>query len=330
MANVPLRTTCNKLFGVFHSPPGGAGNPGYDSMYSSWDFDTYWKGQIDASRSIGANLLSYFGSMVAADTDLSLYLTRRRTIVEYLASVGMYALSYQAVPVDRWRGTINTARAQTIMAADAAVMAEYDNCIGYVTEDEPWASCVDYGGPLSRAEVATWCEDLYSAAKGAVPADFPVCAAPNPCVQALSACFDYTGANKTRCDLVAPYCDFFAFHPFYTVTLAESATLRAAFPGKQIIMPSSVLSENGDSDIATKSASIMALVGANNFVGMAWFLATDTPGYPDNHQGLFNNDYSERTTKTNAFRAGLASPMGYYNAGHRRACGGSGRPVFVR
>lgn len=307
MANIAPRPAGKNFYGVFHTPPGGD----FNAMYGDeFNWATQWKPQIDAMKSIGANLMVYFGSANFSGT-LANYVAQRRQIVEYLAEKGMYALSYATATF--YQAGATNAQIITIMEADAAMMCQYPNVIGYATTDEPWASSVDYSpGVESNATIASWVAAQYAALRAVVPANFPICCAPNPSIQSGSDSFSYVGASITRCDSVAPYCDFFCVHPFHYIDAGSSSAMRAGFPGKQILMPSSVLSVEGASDIATKSASIMGQVGSNGFRGMAWFLNND---FDSNTWGIFNSDMTERTTKTNAFRANL--PAGLSARNHR-------------
>jgi hypothetical protein len=191
------------------------------------------------------------------------------------------------------------------------MMATYGNCIGYVTTDEPWGSSAYFGGPIPNSAVVDYVQEMYDAVKNAVPADFPVCGAPNPLTQASTsaAIFDYSGVNKTRCDQVAPYCDFFAIHVMYAAEDWHSSALRAAFPGKEIAMPSCIDLADGNANIATNAAAVMGLVGTTVFKAFAWFICTD---YNATARGVFNSNFTERTTKTNAFRAGVVSPITFF------------------
>lgn len=300
MANIPLRPLGANFFGVFHTPPGGS----FDNMYSSFNFANNFKNQIDAAKAMGANFMVYFGSVNITGT-IANYLGQRRQIVEYLASKGMYALTYASANLSVG-APVSTATAESVIVADAAVMGQYANVVGYVTEDEPWAVCVSEGGTIPDATIVSALASQYAAVKAVVPPDLGVCCAPNPCGNAALPVFTYVaGASKTKMDSVAAYCDFLAFHPFAAATAAQSSAVRTAYPGKQILMPSSVLSNEGDADIASKSASISGLIGSNGFRGYGWFLVRD---YNANTWGIFAADASTpavltaRTTKYNAFQ----------------------------
>lgn len=301
MANIPLRPLQGNFFGAFVTPaPLGVNNGDYDGVYSSWDFDLNFKAQIDAVKSIGGNCVAYFGSS-RLTTSIDAYLVKRRQIVEYLARLGMYAMPYQPCNLN----DVNNATACSIMAADAQMMSAYPNVVGYVTSDEPWQfAASDQNNPpgYSDAQIRDFMAEQYAAVKAVVPASFPVAAGANPCGNTALPVWRYDGEWKDKLDLLAPYLDFFAFHPFDPATLADSAALRAAYPGKQIFMPSSVLSQEGDGDITSKANSIMSLSGANNFRGMCWFLVRD---FAVQTWGLFNSDFSPRTQKTGVFTAGI-------------------------
>src|SRR5262249_35503605 len=290
ITNVPPRPIGIQFYGVFHSPIHGINSVG--NMYTAfWDFNNTWKKQIDACKSIGANLLVYFGSFFAGNSDLSLYLSRRRQIVEYLAAKGMYALSYWHATFSQWINSISNEQVCDVLAADNAMMSQYPNVIGCVTVDEPWMSGVGEGGTIADATIVSYIAAQYAAVKAVVPADFPVCAAPNPCGDPSIGgnVFQYVG-NEAKCGAVAPYCDFFAFHPFNIPSWGDTYNLRMAYPGKRFMMTSSVLSENGDPNMAAKATAIFDMVdrGVPDIRGMAWFLCTD---FDANTYGLFNNDF---------------------------------------
>lgn len=309
MANVPLRPPGVNFFGVFLTPFPDGNN---ELMYwTGWDFANGWKPQIDAAKALGANFVVYFGApgMVAQGLiTMATYLARRRQIAEYIASLGMYAMTYASGSGSLTNPAFTNAQYCTVVAQDALLHSQFPGQVGFVTVDEPWAVSVDFGGTLANSTIVSYVAAQYAACKAVVPADFGICSAPNPSTQSGSAAFAYSGASQVRCDSVAAYCDFFAFHPFYTVTLAESAAVRAAYPGKELIMPSSVLTLETDSnaEIANRAASIMGLVGANGFRGMGHFIAMK---YDANTYQLFNHTgtappvLTERPLKTAAFRA---------------------------
>lgn len=323
MADIPPRSSCSRFYGIFHTPlPGGDS----DVAYTSWDWEGHWKNQIDAAASIGANLFVYFGSIQAVPKgtiSLQSYLSRRCQIVEYLAAKGMYALSYAAYTFYGWNGVTNT-EACDLMARDAQMMAQYENTIGYVTTDEPYGSSVDYGQSMANSTIVSYLADQYAAVRAATNSAFPICTAPNPCGHD-SNIWTYSGAAQTRCDNVAPYCDFFCFHPFGFTALSSSDALRAAYPNKQIMMPSSILVENGDPDLGAKVGQVMDLVGSNNFRGMGWFICVDFTGAT---WGVFNSDLTERTAKTDLFRTKAAGASFYSPSAARSVGGVNGKPVF--
>ena len=303
MADVPMRPLGANIFGMFHTPPNGD----YDAMYSSWNFERDWKNQIDAAASIGANCMSYFGSINLTGT-LANYLGQRRQIVEYLASKKMYALPYASCTPRDW-GAVSYETARSIIVADAAVMGQYPNVAAYMTCDEPWIGSVAEGGSIPNATVVANVAAQYAQCKAVVPPDLPVCAAPNPGGNQLLV-FEYTGAFKDRIDSVAAYNDIWVFHPFYAATLAQTVPVRAAYPNKEIVMPSAVLSLEGDTDIASRAAAITGLVGANGIRGYCWFIVRDFATFT---YGIFAADSSTpavltpRPIKTTAFSAGISS-----------------------
>ena len=308
MANVSLRGGATSFYGMFLN----------NQNYVPFDLATDWKRPIDACRFIGANLVVFWGDIAQGIADIPAYVANRRKIVEYASSQGMYCLPYASYSYAGWGGLTN-AQAISVFEQDAPAMASYKNVIGYVTWDEPYLSS------LGDATVQSYCAAQYAAVKAVVPADFPVCT--NPWYQ--NTIFDYTGTHKTQIDGAAPYCDFFACHPLtQSVALADSSALRAAYPGKEIIMPSCVNGSDGDSGIPALWASQAGLVGANGFRGTAWWLVRDlVPG--SDTTGMFNADFTAKTAKTGAFVANLPSPVTYYPHGHRGAAGSSGRPVFA-
>lgn len=308
MANVPPRPVGKNFYGLFHTPlPAGS----YQNMYNDtyWDFDATWKAQIDAMAAIGANVMVYFGDVSnpnGGSAALATYLGRRRQIVEYLATKRMFALPYATSTPSGWGGP-SLSQAQTILEADAAMMSKYPNVIGYVCIDEIWQS---YGAPLSLGDAGclNYVSTLYNAVKAVVPADFGVCGTANaggdfaPGVNSYKV-FNFSGQEATRYTALAPYCDFFCCHPFQIApTYAHSADLRAAYPGKAIMMPSSILATNSNGSMATYANATIGLVGANDYRGMGWFLTVD---FDSNTWGVFNSDLTPRTAKTTVFTAAV-------------------------
>lgn len=196
-----------------------------------------------------------------------------------------------------------------VIAEDAKMHSAFLSQIGYATIDEPWGASVDFsGGTLANSVIVANVAAQYAACKAVVPDSFGICGAPNPSIQSGSAAFDYAGASQVRCDSMAPYCDFLAFHPFYNMTLAETAPIRTAFPSKNIMMPSSVLTLDTDTstEIANRAAAVMNRVGANGFRGMGQFVAmkfdTNTFNLFD-HTGTNPPVLTEKALKAAAFRA---------------------------
>jgi len=285
MANIPPRPLGANFFGVFLHP----------SSWGTWDFDADWKAQIDACKSVGANFVVFWGSVFDAQADLPLYLSRRRQLVEYIGSQGMYCLAYASYNPNDWGG-ITISQAITIWEADAALLSKYPHVVGYVPIDEPFLSA------WSDATVVTNCGNAYAAIRAVVPADFPVCAAP---IGRAGNVFDYTGSAKSELDSVAAYCDFFAYHPFATVSAAQLDDVRAAYPGKKIMLPSTVAIDYPNAAIATVLASCMDIVGTNDVRGMGYWLAYD---FNANTWGMFTVSggvFSERASTTAAFRDNL-------------------------
>ena len=317
MANVALRGGSTGFYGLFLKPAG------YNDGYAFADYKT----QIDRCRFLGANFVVFWGdvrSTVGGYGDLTRYIVQRREVVEYIAGQGMYCLSYASYNPNAWDSGlgatygVTNAQAITVMTADAAMQSAYPHVIGYVTMDEPYLSS------WSDATVAANAAAQYSSIKAVVATDFPICA--NPYGHGGDI-FDYTGAYKTEIDGTAPYCDFFAFHPLYgTYAQSNSAALRAAYPGKEIIMPSAAMAVEGDATVTARMASVAGLIGTNGFRGFAYWVAQD---FDANTWGMFDSGWAERATKTAAFRACLPNPVTYYPHGHVGASGGGGLPVFA-
>lgn len=282
MADVPLRPPGVKFFGAFLCP----------KDWAVFNLNADWKPQIDAMKVLGANFVSYWGDIRVAKLDLPGYLVKRRALIEYIGSKGMYGLPYGMYQPNTW-GTVTNAEACTIFAADAALHSQFPFIAGYNSTDEAFVD-----GFWSDVTVAANCAAQYAAMKAAVPPDFPISSVS---IGIAGNAFDYTGINKTRLDSVAASCDFLSIHPFHNCSPSLVAPINAAYPNKQIILPSAVAQVEGTAGIAAMAASIMALVGANNIRGFGWWQALD---FDSNTWAIFNNDLSERPIKTNAFRAG--------------------------
>lgn len=306
MANIQPRPTRPDFFGVFAAP----GSNGNTWMSTTYDPESEWFPQIDAIAGIGANLVVWFGDVSwrgSGAITLATYLQRRRELAQYVASKGLYGLTYGAMTY-QVQGGISHSQLLEILVEDAALMASFPNQIGYATVDEPWLA-VERDSLLTVEQIVDQAAAQYAAVKAVVPANFPITACPNPCGDLAQPAtpFDYTGTPKTWCDLMAPYNDFFCFHPFYSVNLSDSSALRAAYPDKPLMMPSSILTDNGASDMALRFSSVMGLVGSNNFRGMGYFLSVDAA--PDAATpGLWNTSVfggpptSPRTDKIAAFQ----------------------------
>lgn len=294
--------------GFFHTPPLG----NYTGMWTSFNLDTDWKPQIDEIRSKGANVLVYFGSAEAGHANLSAYLANNVLVADYLASKGMYGLCYgMGGTMDQWApAAISLAQAITVATAQAALLSTLPNMLGYVIVDEPWASYTGYGGTMTVGAVAAFCQDAYVAVKAAVPANFPICAAPNMCGQSAGAnVFDYGAIGQPLADSVEPYCDFLVFHPFYAVAPADFADVAAAFPTKQLAFPSSVDEINGSPTLTATINACVGIIGTNDVRLGGVFLVED---FSVTTEGFWNADHTPRTAKTDLFVANLLPSPSYY------------------
>jgi hypothetical protein len=277
-------------------------NPQALTYATGWNFNTMFKPQIDALARIGANLFMYHGRIGLfgpGAVSLATYVARRCEVAAYCADKGMYVLPYGAFAPGVWGDggaePTNT-QASVIFAAEAAALAQHKNCIGYITVDEPWDSI------WSDSEVVANSQEQYEAIKPGVPANFPICTVSNT-LGNTAPVMAYSGGAAVRGDNVAPFCDFFVFHQFFTTTFSASSALRFAYPNTELIIPSAVLSNEGDTDIHDKAASIFGLSHVNMppFRGWGWWLTTDLTS-SGLTWGLLNDDFTDRPTKVGVFQ----------------------------
>lgn len=315
MANVPLRPAGN-FYGMFYRPKTPSGGPDPWASYPMKNFDLAgdWQNQIDLTKSIGGNFFAFFVTSMEYITDGSGYVratmvSQLKQIMDYALKKRIYVLPYMCTTYSQWGTTTNT-QATAEMVAWAQLFAVYPNVVGIATVDEP----------LVTASLATTTANAavqYAALKAVLPSDIGVCA--GVCGNFLQSGggaptnpFDVSGTYGTNLAALAPYCDLFIFHPFVAVSSGNLTALVAAYPGKDIILPSSVLSDQGDADIATKTASIMGLPTSVPAVrGNGQFLIKDFPYQTGSapYYGVFDENGTERSTKTTAFRAGIAAPL---------------------
>jgi hypothetical protein len=184
-----------------------------------------------------------------------------------------------------------------------------------VLQDEIWLGSSSNGpGAQSNATIVGWMADEYAACRAVVPSNFPLCAAALYGEYADPAdVFRYTGIAKTCLDLSAEFCDFLTFHTFAASTYADTSGVRGAYPTKEIMLPSSILTTNTDPSMTAKFEAIFGLVNDHiEFRGMGYFCLQDILG--GDTWGLFNSSSSglnavpttERATKTALYRAGVA------------------------
>lgn len=303
MANIPLRPLGAKFYGVWVGPT--CVNQAYGDA-TGWDFAGRWQPYIDAIKALGANTIQYMGEPAYAYSGpvtgmtLAQYIARRRYIIEYCASIGLYVMPYAAYLGYYWLsdpgciGPTTNADFCLTIAADAAMSAQYPNVIGYITNDEMPAEALN-AGRLSTATMQAYITAQYNAAKAVVPADFGVCAAPNPGGNNNPA-WTYSGTPATWIDTLQAYCDFFVFHPFHSPTISQSSAIRAAYPNKQHYMASGGGVNESGGDL-TRISNGMGLVGANSFRGYCYWAGNDWAAT----EGMFNADLTNRTAKTGTF-----------------------------
>lgn len=311
--NLPLLPTDANFYGFFLTIPASFSGSAA-GIYTNWDFATQWKPQIDAIKNTpGANFVVLFGAAVGdhgvaapwvgSPSNLVTYLAECREVLDYCYKSGLYVMVYGVTTELNWYpGTLTYADAIPTLVAHAALCAEYPNVIGFVLVDEPYAN-----GNTTPLPTGANLTTMYNDVKAGVPSNFPIAAASNPCGNYIGGggadVWNYSGSQNqgNNLDAMAPICDFFVFHPFYAPVLSDTSALRAAYPNKQIIMPSSVAQTNA-ATAAADCTAIMALVGANNFRGMGvWEVLDEATAY-----GFFNSDYTPRATQVNAFKAGVS------------------------
>lgn len=332
MTDLPLLPTGVNFYGVFITPSGPYAYSNYP--YEHFNFATDWKPQIDAAKAIGANTVVFFGDVNwfsdGSGLTLATYLAERRVIQDYILSVGMFFICYEASSWVYWNTNLTPPTADTsgpsaptwsqatsVIVAAAKQAASYPNCIGIVCLDEPYFN-VESTFSNGTGALITNLTNVYNAVKAVVPSNMPVNAAPNACGNSAAPVWSYTGTQKTNGDNSAPISDFWIFHPFYNngsystnvfTTLAQSAALRTAYPNKQIAMPSSFAVPDGDASLPTVITSITQQVSLDNFIMCGFFIAEDFPiPSPTNTLGCFTSGYANKTGKTTPFASSFVAP----------------------
>lgn len=298
---------------------------------ADWNFSSI-TAQIDYAKSVGCNGIVHFGDLAswytAGETTAS-YLVKRKQILDYTLSIGMYCMCYEAVTYGQWatEGDGSFAYPAAIPTAAAiiqqvyALLAKYPHVPGGVLVDEMWA--VESATNTTPTIVSNM-QQLYDAAKAGGGPYLPVSITSNQLVNNASPSvqMDYTvSQSKANFDSIAGMCDFFCFHPFAATTFSDSASLRSAFPNKEFIFPSSVAQDDSGTAPAI-CTSIMGVVAANaSYRGMGYFSVWD---YPSLHDGMRNSDGTAKASnaKALAFTAGV---VGTYPRIPRRVFPGNHR-----
>lgn len=307
-----------KLFGVFlgalHNNVGTLG----DGMYDG-NFAQDWQAQIDAVVAAGlGNHVTFFGQIHDYyNMGAGPYMAVFTQILDAAKAARLYVSVYLGQGQRRDNvaygvGPFTSAQIRTATVAMAAVAGTYGNVVFLVSGDEPIAD-ETYGG--TTALHAILAAD-YAAIRAVIPAALPLCCAPNGSgnnygfggggspwrIDATVGSGGTLTFAATRA-LFADVCDIWCDHPFEEMDAADSAALRAAYPGKELTAPSSVLSKDGDGDIVDKFEALFGLVTSGELRLIDFFIARD---FDANTYGLFNSSNAERTVKTNAFRANIS------------------------
>lgn len=292
---------------------------------ADWNFSNV-TAQIDYAKSVGCNGIVHFGDIASwytAGQSTALYLAKRKQILDYTLSVGMYCMCYETIDYGDWvtegDGSFSYPTAiptvASIIQQTCALQAKYPHVPGVVLCDEIW------GVANTSGTIVTNMQTLYDAAKAGGGAYFPVSITSNQLVNNANAAtqMTYSGQGKTNFDSIAGMCDFFCFHPFSTTSYSDSAGLRSAFAGKEFVFPSAVAADDSGG-AATICTSVMSVVAANPlYRGMGFFSVYD---YPSLHDGMRNSDGTAKASsaKPDAFTAGV---VGTYPKIPRRLFAGS-------
>jgi hypothetical protein len=334
-----LRTSSPKLWGAFLTPISTTGS-GFIAPNTQYNYvQSEWRDQMDKVAAMGLNFFAYQANahtVQQAGTQAQ-WLANNVDVVTYAATKGLWVLPYGVINFTDTSLTINgttVAQLATDIAALAAALDDYDNVIGIVGVDEAYQSSIGSGGSIADATVVGYVQTIYNAVRAAVQTSFPCAGTTTPCGAFASATvFTYSGANKTRCDNIAPFCDFFVFHPLYnTVSASDWATVENAYgingstSKHEFIFPSSTDGTAGDSPVANGIANLFTAVSSGNVRGAAIFSIKDFTG--GTGWGLYDGSGVPRSTRINAVTTNLPVHGFPFRQGSRKVAGGSGAPVF--
>lgn len=309
MANIPLRPRGVKFYGAHIAVrPLGPTDGTTGTWMELWEnFDlAYFEEQADLVQSLGGNLVSIIGDVQwIYDSAMSLetYLSNRRAVAQMLADKGMFFYPYGASGYHNWGTTYSHgADAAAAIAADAAMLSEFPNCIGYALMDEP---CLEMNNGASLGDITTSQAMIYNACRAVVPSNFSLAVNCPAGVTATSADFSTTATSHGTAAgailaALVPYCDHFSIHVFYAnLQASHYATLLATY-SKDLLFASC------GRDLMTPIwPRATEQRGAIVWVAKDYVTEDATEAQKG---GLFDLDNNPRTTATNAFTAAVTGP----------------------